>query len=100
MRVHTDNVPNYTGTLDDLATAIGNMRFDALAKFVGLLADELSRQAKSDWDRNRRRLSARLDCAVMDLHDVQYHVADAWKICEPFMKDDHETAVASKTGQP
>lgn len=90
MTKHPDHVENWSGSLQDLAVAIGKMRYDTQAEFIDLLAEEISKQSTSDWSASRRRLSARLECIAHDLVAVGYGLATAWKICIPFMKEHDE----------
>jgi hypothetical protein len=82
---HTDHVTGWTGTPEELVTAIGDLRYDALAQFLALLASEISRQAVNDRSANRRILATRLQCVSDDLTAAQQGMQAAWKICKPFM---------------
>lgn len=84
---HPNRVIGWTGTLHELVQAIGNMRYDTQAEFVGLLATELKQQAAGDEAAGRRVLSARLRVTADDLDRVRLDLAAAWKICEPHMPD-------------
>ena len=53
--IHRQDVEQYAGTLPDLADDIGNLRYDALAQLLGLLAAKLEADAAKDQERGRRQ---------------------------------------------
>jgi hypothetical protein len=84
---HPDHVTGWPGTLEELAKAIGDMRYDTQARLIGLLVNELKQQSRDDWHRDRRQLSMRLLQAAHDLGIVQHDMQVAWSICEPHMTE-------------
>lgn len=74
---HNDKV-NYAGGFDQLATDLGNLRYDALGEFLQKLSDKIAKDAKADEGRERYQLAHQLAYSAK-------HIKNAWKICEPFM---------------
>lgn len=91
---HPDHVEGWNGTLEELAQAIGNMRYDTIAQFIDLLSNDIRRQSGDDWKRGRRRLSIRLNQTAHDLSLVKYGFSAAWKICEPYMDENQGQVLA------
>lgn len=75
---HLRNI-NYPGSLDQLATDLGNLRYDALADFLKKLADKLAKDSDADLSRHRVKLAA-------ELAGASECVKRAWEICKPFME--------------
>jgi len=76
--VHRQEIDGYPGTLADLAQALGDLRYDALASFLRALAAKLEADADADAGRSRPRLSGELNLAAEA-------VERAWRICAPRM---------------
>lgn len=70
----------YPDGLAGLAGDLGNLRYDALAEFLSLLAVKLAKDAEADMGRKRPQLARYL-------RDASDSVDKAWRLCEPFMKD-------------
>ena len=51
--IHTSEVTRYAGTMDELVEEIGNLKYDALARFLELLAHKIEADGKKDESRNR-----------------------------------------------
>ena len=85
MTPHPPNVPNYEGTLDDLARAIGNMTYDQTASFIEKLALDLKEQADRDKARGRTQLATELYNTANKLYEAKENMEKAWKICKPYM---------------
>lgn len=94
--IHPKNVPNYQGTLIELANEISNMDYLSLTDFLGYLADDIYRQAEADKyrvnliDENKKRvkLASQLENVALKLHEAKTETGLAAKICKPFMKTD------------
>ncbi len=82
---HPKSVIDYSGSLEDLAKAVGNMTYDQTAVFLQFLADDMSNQAKADIGRGRKKLASRLLNVSGLLVEAKEQMNKAWKICEPFM---------------
>jgi hypothetical protein len=74
---HANQVP-YEGGPAKLAEDLGNLRYDALAAFLVLLAAKIDLDGDADLGRNRHQLATELKAAAD-------HITQAWKICKPFM---------------
>jgi hypothetical protein len=74
---HSKDIP-YEGGYPKLADDLGNLRYDALAEFLELLAAKIDRDAGADAGRGRAQLAAELQAAAE-------RIARAWRICKPFM---------------
>lgn len=75
-------------SMEDLATAIGNLRYDPLHDFLYHLHDKLSADAKADAERMRTKLSASLYAASLDTGQAAKHIKEAWRHSEPHMRND------------
>jgi hypothetical protein len=84
---HSTTLPGYEGTPAELAEAIGNLRYDALAELLGLLAAKVGRDGEKDAERGRRRLAAALRRSSEHLTHAAEEAAEAWRISEPYMRD-------------
>jgi len=71
----------------DLADQVGNLKYDALVEFLGCLSNKLAQDAQADLARGRPLLSKALFNAAINVYRTQKDIADAWKISEPFMKE-------------
>ncbi|KKQ36035.1 MAG: hypothetical protein US50_C0001G0037 [Candidatus Nomurabacteria bacterium GW2011_GWB1_37_5] len=85
---HPRHVEGYSGSLEDLAKAIGNMAYDQTSEFIGRLAGDIKSQAEKDLARGRTKLASKLNEAAFKLQQAQNSMHSAWKICEPFMKEE------------
>jgi hypothetical protein len=70
----------------DLARRVANMRYDALAEFLGELSFLLFEDAQTDRERGRLNLAESLDEAQRELTYAKLAIDRAWTICEPKMK--------------
>ncbi len=82
---HPLTVPGYSGTHQQLAQAIGNMRYDQTAEVILYLSQDLARQAAADKERGRKNLAKRLDTAATKLRHAYNEMQRASKICEKHM---------------
>lgn len=82
---HPRNVVGYSGSLEDLAKAVGNMTYDQTATFLQFLADDISNQAEADIGRGRKKLASKLLNVSGLLAGAKEQMDKAWKICKPFM---------------
>lgn len=73
---------NYEGSLEELAVEIANLRYDAFRDFLEFLAAKVYEDSLADYKRNRIKLSN-------ELHEAADHIAQAWHISEPFMKEEN-----------
>lgn len=87
MEKHPDRVEGYTGSLEDLANSIGNLRYDALTKFFSLLAAKFKKDAQADTQRQRKLLATSLTALASSCELVGILADNVWKICKPYMKN-------------
>lgn len=85
---HPDHVPGWNGTLEELAVAVGSMRYHLVADFVGYLAGEMIRQSTADGKRGRVKLAAALFKTSYNLSAARKSLDTVWKICEPYMTNE------------
>lgn len=83
--VHETGLLGY-GSLAAAAEAVGNLRYDALARFLRALEGKLASDARLDRARRRPRLADRLHSAGLDVGDAATEIEAAWEICEPRMR--------------
>ena len=84
---HPDHVEGWTGSLQELAAAIGNMRYDNLAEFLGLFSENIREQGATDLKNNKYLLATKLSLAACSLNQAKDDMDAAWKICKPYIKD-------------
>lgn len=82
---HPDRIATYSGSLTDLATEIGDLRYDALSEFLNALSAKLATDGDSDGARGRAKLAASLRRASGHLKDTATDIDTAWAICAPRM---------------
>jgi hypothetical protein len=83
---HPLTIEKYSGTLQELAEDIGNLRYDATADFLQHLANKFEKDSKADAQRKRVKLSRYLYRTFFYLKNAAGDVTSAWKICKPKMK--------------
>lgn len=81
MLKHPDNIPGHT--LPGLAENVGDLRYDALAKFLRSLAEKLEKDSAADAKRGRPKLANALLDGSAGVILAAEAVERAWKICEP-----------------
>ncbi len=86
MSKHTHTVKGYDGTLEELAQAIGALRYDAAAELFKHLEDEYTRQSKEDGNRGRRQLSGMLEHFAKQFRQLHFSLARIWELCKPYMR--------------
>lgn len=85
MTKHPDHVPGYEGSMQDLAQAVGNMRYDKVVEFLDALAQDLKRQADADWNGGRTFLGDWLLGAYHEVAEARRCMEKAWEVCKPHM---------------
>jgi hypothetical protein len=83
--LHKTTIKNYPGTFAELATEVGDLRYDALAEYL----EHLSRKIEADGDTNtvhgRRKLARELHDAATKIHQAREAIDRAWVICAPYL---------------
>ena len=78
----------YKGGLRDLAQDLGNLRYDKLEEFLHVFAEKIEHDAASDGGRGRAMLAESLKETAASLRMANFHMAEAWRISKPHMKED------------
>ena len=84
--IHDTIIKNYNGDLNNLATEIGDLRYDALSEFLLLLSEKLKADGDQDFERGRVKLAKQLQECSNYLRASKISIDEAWRICEPFMR--------------
>lgn len=84
--IHKDTIENYSGTMEELAEEIGNLKCDALSEFLNLLAKKIEKDGDKDKSRNRIKLANNLHNCSNKLKECKESIDKAWIICEPYTK--------------
>jgi len=87
---HPDRIARYPGSLTDLATEVGDLRYDALATFLHALSANLATDGEKDGARGRASLAASLQRASALVADAARETETTWNTCAPHMRDDDE----------
>src|SRR5689334_12156698 len=83
--VHREDIVKYPGTLADLAVDVGNLRYDALARFLRSLSNKLAEDGSADASRGRPLLAVQLHDAAAALAAGTASINRAWAIAAPHM---------------
>lgn len=78
MPLKHDTKIDYPGGIEQLATDLGNLRYDALGDFLQKLYEKVKKDSQTDEGKERHHLAKQLKYSAK-------HIKNAWKICEPFM---------------
>lgn len=70
-----------------LAEALGDLRYDSLGEYLSALAAKLHKDSVSDGGRGRGQLAKCLQDMAWQLDEAVFYANEAWKICEPYMKE-------------
>lgn len=84
---HTNAVPQYSGSHQQLAEEMGDLYYDSLADLLCKLGEKLERDAASDCQRGRMKLSKELAAAADHLYGASERIAAAWRICKPHVAE-------------
>ena len=82
------SVEGYSGSLKELAHAIGSMRYDKVAEFLAEFTKELEQQSEGDAKRGHAQLAALLKSTSEQIGMTQVQMEKIWKLCEPYMQND------------
>jgi hypothetical protein len=69
------------GDLTQLAENLGDLRYDTLSEFLGLLSDKINRDAVKDKERGRQRLASSLFSCQAQLKESGKHIEMKTPIC-------------------
>lgn len=93
---HPDRIVRFPGSLSDLATETGDLRYDCLALFLAALSTKIAVDGDADAARGRPRLAASLHGAAAALAEARAHIDEAWRISAPHMDDTASSAAARR----
>ena len=82
---HPDNVPGWGGTLEELAGAVENMRYDRAYDFVYHLTRAFRKRALRDRVTGKKKLADRLTDTANHLDEASCELFNAWIVCKPHM---------------
>jgi hypothetical protein len=82
---HTMRVKGVGCTNEELASRIGDLYYDSLAKFLIDLSMKIFDDAMGDYDRGRKKLSDALFEARKSLGEAIRHINKAWSLSEKHM---------------
>lgn len=82
---HKGWIKNYERDFEKLAEEIGDLRYDSIADFLLLLSQKIGKDGGKDRARGRVKLANALDETAKHLKSSSENVAEAWRICEPYM---------------
>jgi hypothetical protein len=71
---HPRQIPDFYGTIDDLAQDVSNASDKYITIFLDKLGDDFRRQADADWKRGRKKLATELYNAANCLYKVKMEV--------------------------
>ncbi|MCK9595770.1 hypothetical protein M0R19_01125 [Candidatus Pacearchaeota archaeon] len=83
---HLKSVEKYSGTLEELAKDIINMRYDSVAEFFEYLSEKLIADSINDYHRGRKQLSNKLLSASEKMLGAKEIMDSIWKICKEHMR--------------
>lgn len=82
---HKKEIEGYS-SLNELAREIADLRYDALADFLGSLATKIMFDAHADQERGRQRLATELLESYKAICHAEKHIKEAWTIAQPYME--------------
>ncbi len=88
MKKHPTKVERFDGTVDELVSNIGKLRYDVTKEFLEKLADEYKNQATADFEKNRLQLASKLYAFSAHLYSARDTMEEIWKLCKPYMKNE------------
>lgn len=83
---HQISVSKYNGTIEELASDLGNLNYSSLSEFLKFLSEKIELDSKADLKRNRKKLSKKLKELSDTLGNTSNITEQIYKICEPYMK--------------
>lgn len=85
---HPISVEGYGGSFEDLAHAIGKMRYDKIAEVLNHLAKDLERQSQGDAAKGHTQLAAMLQEISKQVGIAKKQMDKIYALCKPYMKND------------
>lgn len=88
MSKHKTTIVGYDGTLQELAQAIANLRYDARSMLFKHLEDEYAKLGQIDANTGKPKLAIYQEKAQLALSIVTELDKRSWIMSIPYMKDD------------
>ncbi len=82
---HKRVIEKYNGSLQQLATDIGDLYYEALSFLLQEFTIKLNTDGNKDLDGGRKKLAMALYRAAEAIEEAEKHISEAWKISKPFM---------------
>jgi hypothetical protein len=70
----------------ELATQIGDLRYDSLIELFNALSKKFEADSESDQNRGRGKLAKKLFNVSFKFKEMEMEMSEIWDICEPYMK--------------
>jgi len=83
---HPLDIPGWDGSLEELADAVENMRYDKAYAFVHHLSRAFRKRALRDRVSGKKMLAHNLSQAADHLDATSEAVFKSWVVCKPHMK--------------
>lgn len=78
-------LPDGSMTVEQLAVALGDLRYDSLADFLAALGQKIQQDGEQDASRNRHKLAEQLKLASQQLTQSAQHIQEVWEISCPYL---------------
>lgn len=87
---HPLGIPGWDGTLEELADAVENMRYDKAYDFTYYLARAFRKRALRDRIVGKKELANKLTDTANRLDEASCELFNAWAVCKPHMRVEDE----------
>ncbi|PCI21306.1 hypothetical protein COB64_00280 [Candidatus Wolfebacteria bacterium] len=84
---HKPEVEKYNGSPEELVKDLGDLRYDALSKFLKELSQKIKADGEKDAHRERTKLAHALKNSSEKLMESASYINEAWEISKPYMND-------------
>jgi hypothetical protein len=88
---HPTTLSCWGATFSPLARELAGLRYDALARFLQILAGNIGDDAKKDEEKGRHKLAETLDLLAGRLFAASKAAEEAWNICQPHEEGESES---------
>lgn len=82
---HPTSIPKWPGTLEELAYAVENMRYDKTALFLVHLKKAFMKRCEADHKAGKDKLSHKLSDVAAHINVAASYAIEVWEICKPYM---------------
>ena len=84
---HPCHIEGFNGSLEEAVSAVGKMRYDCTAEFLGKLADDIKRQADADKVRGRPQLANLLYETAEQIYFARDKMQKTSELCKQHMEE-------------